>query len=369
MNKLHLAFVIGSMRFGGAERAVLNLVNSLSKKGHKIDLIMISAKGEFISLVSKDVRNVDLNSSKSIYANKKFSKYLSENNPDIVVAFQNHVQLMVLISALFWKYKGKIVLNEQSTFSQNNNGFKGLLQKVLSGLIFSRADKIIAVSNGVMFDLIKNFPKLKDRMEVIYNPIEGWDVKIPMKSIPSHPFFGKDKKVIVAAGRLTKSKNFELLLQAFRIVNHSNDYYLLILGEGEERNNLLSLAKNIGIEQSVSFPGFVSDPLAYFSKADLFVLSSNYEGLPGVLIEALSCGCKIVSTDCNYGPAEILENGKYGKLVPVNNVQKLAESIKIALNENVDATILRNRAKDFSIETIAEQYLLCFEKLLFTSVR
>lgn len=366
-NKFYLAFVIGSMKFGGAERAILNLVNALCKMGYQIDLVLIDGKGEFLPLINEEVKVIDLQSKRSVFAFRKFSKYLSKNNPDGVIAIQNHVQLMVLICTIISKYKGKIVLNEQSTFSENLNGLKGFFQKGLSKILFPMADKLITVSEGVKVDMIRHFPRLTDRIEVIYNPIVATNVSPSSNSSPDHPFFNSDKKVIIAAGRLTKSKNFELLIKAFRLVNNNNEFHLLILGDGEERNNLILLAKKFKIDHFVSLPGFVSDPLTYFSKADLFVLSSNFEGLPGVLIEALSCGCKIVSTNCNFGPSEILENGKFGRLVPVNNVDALAKSILLALSEKNDPFLLKKRANDFNIETISSRYDDFFKKLLETS--
>jgi glycosyltransferase involved in cell wall biosynthesis len=178
-----------------------------------------------------------------------------------------------------------------------------------------------------------------------------------------HLFFSSGRKVIISAGRLTKSKNFELLIRAFDIVNKRMPVKLIILGDGEEMQNLKNLKKSFHLTNDVSFPGFVKNPGAYFSKADLFVLSSDYEGLPGVIIEALACGCKVVSTDCKNGPREILMDEKLGWLSQVGNTNDLAEKILTALNSPVDKSALVQRANDFHQDRIVDDYIKLFNTL------
>jgi glycosyltransferase involved in cell wall biosynthesis len=162
--------------------------------------------------------------------------------------------------------------------------------------------------------------------------------------------------VILGVGRLTPAKDFPTLLRAFARVRQVRAVRLVILGEGELRGTLEALVRDLGLEDSVSLPGFVQNPYAYMARAKLFVLSSAWEGFGSALVEAMACGLPVVSTDCG-GPSEILEGGMYGRLVPVGDPQALAEAILTALVEPPQADLLRARAEDFSVEKIADQYL------------
>lgn len=351
------------MRIGGAERAALHLMNSLVKRGLKVDLVLLHKTGDFLSKVDPQIIIFNLNKRKASESIGVFKKYLQSNDPDKIFAIQNHIQLMVLIAVKLISWKGKVILNEQSTYLKNLKGFKGFMQIQLSKLLFPRAERIVAVSQGVAEELINEFPALKSKISVINNPIIT-DEFLSVKNLPvDHPFFNGENKVIISAGRLTKSKNFDLLIRAFHKLKSSEHLKLIILGDGEENHHLKHLIKQLQLTDNVSFPGFVNDPCRYFTKAEIFVLSSDYEGLPGVIIEALACGCKVVSTDCENGPAEILMNQKYGWLTPVGDSKALAEKIEIALNSHVDRVSLMNRANDFHENKIVDEYMELFSKL------
>lgn len=363
-NDIHVAFVIGSMRAGGAERATLNLINGLSQRGLSIDLVLLSSKGEFVNEISKSIHIVSLNKSRTIYSVKAFQIYLKENNPDIIVAIQNHIQLLVLLSIKLSHWKGKIILNEQSTFSRNVTGIKGGVQKLLSKYLFQSAHVITSVSKGVKDDFIKSFPSLHIKNSVIPNAIIT-DQFDEYKNHPvKHHFFEAGGKVVIAAGRLVKSKNFAVLLKAFAMAKKEKDIKLIILGDGPELFSLQQLAIELNISDDVSFQSYVQYPSQYFSKASVFVLSSDYEGLPSVIIEALACGCKIVSTNCENGPAEILMNGTFGWLVPVGDVNALSSSILVALKTEIDSNQLIERSKDFHQKKVVEQYESLFSELI-----
>ncbi len=362
-NPLHIAVVIGSMRIGGAERATLHLINGLSNAGMKVELVLLHRTGEFLASVNKEIKIINLNKRKASHAVLVFGDYLKTNKPDLLFVVQNHIQLMVLLAVKFSSWKGKIVLNEQSTFSKNLKGFKGYFQKLLSKLLFEKADKITVVSEGAAIDFGKQFPGLRSKIQIIPNAIVTEKLLKVKDQLIDHPFFNLGYKVIIAAGRLTKSKNFDLLLRAFELIYKKENAKLIILGDGEERQNLKILKNALRLKDDVSFPGFVSNPVKYFSKADLFILSSDYEGLPGVIIEALACGCKIVSTNCESGPAEILKNGELGWLTPVGDVQALADSIVIALNTQINKELLIDRALDYHEDKIIGKYMDLFNSL------
>ena len=357
MNRPDLTFVIGSMRIGGAERATLHLMNGLVTKGLNIELVLLHKAGDFLAKVDPKITIVNLNKRKASQSIGIFKKYLKTNNPKTLFIVQNHIQLMVLFTVKISSWKGKIILSEQSTYLKNLKGLKGFVQKFLSKIFFPRADSIIAVSEGVAVELKRIFPKLESKIHVIYNPIITNEF-IKVKDRPvDHPFFNRGNIVIVSAGRLAKSKNFDLMIRAFHKVNKTVPVKLIIFGDGEENHHLKNLINSLHLTDDVSLPGFVSDPCMYFSKADLFVLSSDFEGLPGVIIEALACGCKVVSTDCENGPAEILMNGKFGWLTSVGDCEALAARIQVALNSQTDKSLLIERSNDFHVEKIANSYL------------
>jgi glycosyltransferase involved in cell wall biosynthesis len=181
----------------------------------------------------------------------------------------------------------------------------------------------------------------------------------------NHPWFKPGAApVILAVGRLIPQKDFQTLIRAFAILQRKSKARLVILGEGRQRLELESLTQELGIAPHVEMPGFVSNPYQYMAGASVFALTSRYEGLPGVLIQALACGCPVISTDCPGGSAEILDHGKYGRLVPINNDTVLADAMDSVLNEQPDKNILRKRASLFSVERATQQYLDYLDNIL-----
>ena len=174
-----------------------------------------------------------------------------------------------------------------------------------------------------------------------------------------HPWFAPGAPpVILGAGRLTEQKDFPTLIRAFALVRKKHPARLMILGEGEERSKLETLVQELGLEKEVSLPGFVDNPYKYMKRAAVFVLSSRWEGFPNVLVEAMALGTPVVSTDCPNGPAEILENGKWGELVPVGETQSLASAVLRTL-DRVDVVRVKGaaeRADQFRVESIIREY-------------
>lgn len=358
-----IAVVIGSMRIGGAERATLNLINGLVKKGLKVELVMLYQTGDFLKSIDRQINIVNLNKRKASQGFSAFKDYLKKHDPEILFVVQNHIQLMALLAVSFSSWKGKIVLNEQSTFSKNLNGIKGIVQIILSRFLFQRADKITCVSEGVANDLKKRMPSLNPKIVVIPNAIITDNFYKLKDENVNHPFFSSGCPVIISAGRFIKSKNFDLLIKAFAILSIDQQAKLIILGDGEQRHHLKHLVRDLNLKDDVDFPGFVPEPCMYISKSDLFVLSSNYEGLPGVIIEALACGCKVVSTDCENGPSEILMDGKFGRLTPVGNADELAVAMRKALSSKQEKQMLIDRANDFHVDRIVSKYVELFKSI------
>ena len=245
----------------------------------------------------------------------------------------------------------------------------GTLHDVLrSGRLHQRArrsypftDFAVGISQGTTAEL-EGIPGMaRDRIHTIYNPVVSADLDRKARESPHHPWFDERPcPVILAIGRMRKVKDFPTLLRAFARLLVQRPARLVVLGEGRLRPTLRSLAQELGIAEHVDFPGFQENPFAFLAKADLFVLSSTHEALPTVLIEAMACGCPVVSTDCPFGPREILEDGRLGPLVPVGDEEALADAIARTLDEPPEREALRQRASFFSVDRAVEQY----EKLL-----
>jgi glycosyltransferase involved in cell wall biosynthesis len=197
-----------------------------------------------------------------------------------------------------------------------------------------------------------------DHIRVIYNPIEISQIIEKALMCADHSWIsGKTTPIALAVGRLCKDKNFNTLLKASTILRNRKTIRFIILGDGEERTELTNTINENKLDSIVSMPGYKPNPYPYMRNADVFVLSSKYEGFPNVLVEAMACEVPIVSTDCPSGPAEILDGGKYGKLVPVGDAEAVAEAIEATLESPVNRNLLKQRAENYSIDKIITQYI------------
>jgi glycosyltransferase involved in cell wall biosynthesis len=235
---------------------------------------------------------------------------------------------------------------------------KKLFRLQLAGRFYPWADAIIAVSDGVADDVARVTSLPRESITTIHNPVVTPELQEKMRAPLDHPWFAPgNPPVLLAVGRLVDQKDFPTLLKAFARVRAVRKARLIILGEGKERPELEALTGKLGVASDVDLPGFVLNPFPYMIRASALVLSSAWEGLPGVLIEAMACGCPVVSTDCPSGPAEILNGGAYGPLVPVGDDAALAKAILSVLEAPPDSERLRAQAALFSVDRATDQYL------------
>jgi glycosyltransferase involved in cell wall biosynthesis len=365
---LKISFFLPSLHGGGAERVVVNLIKEFAKKGISVDLVLANAKGPYLREIPKEVKIFDLKSRRVHFALPKLVRYFKKEKPEIFVSSLSHANIVSIIAKKIARSKTKLFLREDTTLSlayYNSKSFKTKIMPFLMKLLYPYSDLVIAVSKGIKDDLEK-FAKLpENKIKVIYNPIITQDLFIKAKEPVDHPWFAPDSPpVILGVGRLTKAKDFPTLLKAFALVRKEIDSRLVILGEGDDRKSLEKLSKDLDIEEYLWMPGFVDNPYKYMSKASVFVLSSIYEGLPTVLVEALALSCPVVSTDCPSGPDEILENGKYGKLVPVGDHIAMAQAIEEILTGKVHYMVPKSVLEQYTLEFSSNQYI----KLLFENV-
>ena len=225
-------------------------------------------------------------------------------------------------------------------------------------LFYRGADRIVAVSKGVKDDLVKITGLDPDDIDVIANPVISSRIHELSKAPIMHPWLSDGKlPIVVGAGRLTRQKDFPTLIKAFAKVIAIRPMRLIILGEGDDRPKLTALARNLGIEAHVSLPGFEANPYAFINRASLFVLSSIWEGSPNVLTEALALGIPAVATDCQSGPREVLQNGRYGPLVPIGDPDALAKAMLKVLADPPDAEFLKTAVREFTVAFSSRRYL------------
>lgn len=354
-----VAFHVHSLEGGGAERVLVNLANQLALSGVRTDIVLVSKSGPYLPMVDERVRIVDLAGKGSLGSSLKLARYLEAEQPRALVACMEPSCIAAAVASVVSKAPTKIFMWEHITPSVHLAHTKKIKEKLLPPLCvaaFKRAEKVIAVSEGCATDTAKMYRIGMDRMVTIHNPIRVDEIREMAKAPSDHPWVGDpDRPLLLGAGRLTEQKDFPSLLRALVEVRKTVDARLVILGEGPLESSLKALASHLGIQDVVDFPGYVTNPFALMARSDLFVLSSLYEALPTVLLEAIVCGANVVSTDCPAGPDEILYGGKYGVLVKTGSASALAEGILEGLR-NPRPGLPEEKIAGFRSENIAMQF-------------
>jgi glycosyltransferase involved in cell wall biosynthesis len=358
-SKKHLALFLPGLYEGGAERVFLNLADGLSTRGYRVDLVLARAEGPYMVQIPAGVRLVDLKASRVSGSVPALVKYLNHERPDTLLSgmFAN---VIALWARRLCAFPGQLIITEHNTLSSvigNNADLRWQLYPKLAGWFYPWADNIIAVSSDVADDLTRVAKIRPSLIQVIYNPVITPDLQAKSIEPLEHPWF-KDGEppVILAVGRLTDQKAFDMLIQAFFLLRKDRAARLLILGEGENRPALQALIEQLGLEQDVNLMGFVKNPYPYMAHANLFVLPSRWEGLPTVLIEALYLGTPVVATNCPGGSREILKDGQFGKLVPVDAPMILAGAIEESLSARRSGPP-QNSWQPFNLDSVLDQYV------------
>jgi glycosyltransferase involved in cell wall biosynthesis len=346
---------------GGVQRMCVTIANSLAARGVNITCVVPQPTGPFLERLS-NVTLVDLGTRQAITLVRRFARYLREQRPTAVIAAQQHAIVAAVLARRLAGVEVFLAAVQHNTLSelcrQSRRPTVRWLLPSAARLLFRRADQLCAVSEGVAADLaaVTGIP-VRD-IKVVYNPTVTPEIAKQSALESGHAWFdAKDRPVILGAGNLISIKNFAMLIRAFARVRQVRPVRLVILGEGEERRKLERLAHELGVAAELDLPGFMPNPYAFMARADVFALASRVEGLPNTIIESLACGCPVVSTDCPSGPAEILENGRHGRLVPVDDDAALADAILATLSATSNAAELRRRAADFSVERAVDRYL------------
>lgn len=363
-----ITIVLPNLQGGGAERVALYLANRWVEQGVQVEFVLMEARGELLELVDPRIPIRSLKASRIRGSILPLQRYFAERKPAV-----SWVGLWPLTSAaiLAWQLAGRP--GTLFTTDHTNLSISCLQELKLSPLylqallrsIYPLATGLMAVSEGVKQDLCRLGAFADERITVIYNPVvRGLMNPAPLDPAVRQQLWGPGfNHHVLAVGSFKTQKNFPLLLRAFAQLPQSLNAKLTILGEGLLRPELESLIQDLRLDDRVSLPGFALDPSPWYRSADLFVLSSSWEGFGNVIVEALECGVPVVSTDCPSGPAEILDNGRYGRLVPVGDATALAAAMQASLLESHDHEALRRRAQAFAVPRIADHYLAYFRSM------
>ncbi len=394
MIPVHVAFTIPDLGGGGAETVVLNLAEELLRRGHRVDIVLLQAivqrhvpqgtrlfvAGDTTELsvpgkVAPETRpqvieapttstsadwiraaralNRDplcLPSMRLVRQARAVASYMEHEKPDCVLPNIRRAQFATLLACRLFKRHPPVA-------PIVHNLVRGRRHLRRLRHLAGDAAGFICVSHGIAANLAAAVGVLADHITTIYNPVVTAELHAKASEPPAHPWLEDGgPPVVVAAGHLEERKDFATLIRAFERLTARRACRLVILGEGKQRQQLETLVTDLGLAGRVSLPGWVENPQALFARASLFVLSSVHEGLPTVLIEALACGCPCVSTDCPAGPAEILQHGSFGPLVPVGDEAALAEAMDRVLQRPPDRNRLRQRGADFSAQKAGDDY-------------
>jgi glycosyltransferase involved in cell wall biosynthesis len=358
-----IAIFLPALYGGGAERTLLKLASGIVARGYSVDLVLARAEGAYVSEIPPKVQVVDLKASRDLLSLSALVGYLHRVRPAALLSAL-HTNIIAILAKKISGVSTRVIVSERNTFSHRaasfSSDFRMRLMPTLVRAFYPSADWVVAVSVGVADDLVKRVGIPKDRLTVIYNPIITPEFRAKVLQSLEHSWFASGQPpVILSVGRLVAQKDFATLISSFARIRETNDARLIILGEGDERRSLEAQVRSLGLEKHICLPGFVSNPYPYMREASVFVLSSKYEGLPGVLIEALFCGPQLVATDCPSGPREILCDGDYGQLVPVGNPESLARAIRKALASDA-APSPEESWRRFELEAVVDQYVHLF---------
>ena len=356
---------------GGAEKMTVLLANALHERGNQVVFCVRSDSGETRHLLNPSipVRDMGIANDSKVKKNLKniliLRNILAGSDFDVMLSITSEMSQVAAAAAWLSPRHIPLITVIHNTLSKEIHSFQRI-RELLFPWVSRRMDGAIAVSEAVREDYIKICRADPEKVFTVYNPVVSETI-FRMAGEPSgHPWLEKERswRTLILAGRLSYQKNHELMLRALKRLCSVGDFRLILLGIGELEEDLKKKCWELGVEDQVNFRGYVRNPYPYFAEADCVVLSSRFEGLPTVLIEAMACGSRIVSTDCPSGPREILGDEEFGFLVPPEDEKALAAGILKALETEPDREKLRRRSLDFSVEKSAARYEAVMERIL-----
>jgi glycosyltransferase involved in cell wall biosynthesis len=359
-----LGFYIPNLSVGGAEQVAVNIVNGLAKRGYDVELVLSHPGGELRSQLLPEVPVIELASTRVPVAGigahiPRIVSYLEDREPTALIAHMLHSGTVCLAAGRLADSETTVVPTQHIAIGPTSGrSVKSKALRRLAKRLYPSASRIIAVSQGVSDSLVEHMDVPPEAVSVLHNPVEVDDIRRRARDPVDHEWIEDDTlEVVLFVGRHQSQKALDTWLRAFDRVHESDpDTRAIVAGTGTLTPDLRDLADELGISDVVSFPGYVDNPFGYMACASVFLLSSRYEGLPTVLIEAMACGCPVVATDCPSGPREIFVDGEYGPLPAVGDVDGIAAAVRETLADPVDPDVLRRRADDFAPAAVFDDY-------------
>ncbi len=358
-----ICIFIATFGDGGVERMLVNLARGLDHLGTQVDFIVKDARIPYIDKLPASVKLIEFGQAKRRQRIRQLLAYLDENRPDVLISAKGKDDLVALHAKGQTTAPTRFFLRPGTAVSErlrarNANWVKRWRTHRRMRWLYRHTDGVIAVSNGVAEEIIGATGVDPAKVKVVRNPNITPELYDLAAAPLNHPWFapGEDP-VMLGIGGLRLQKDFPSLLRAFARVNQQRPARLMILGQGHQHDELIGLAKSLGVADRVALPGFVDNPYAYLSRAALFVLSSLWEGSPNVVTESLALGTPVVATDCRSGPNEITQQGRYGQLVPVGDVPALADAILETLANPPESEWLKGAVQEYTMEKSAARYL------------
>lgn len=362
MIKYDILFISSRLGNGGAEKHLVRLLNNWANG--KLKLLLTRPGGNYENLLNTNITKAYLSkASKSYFISLIYSVFtlyrlLRKNKPAVIVSFQDGPNIIALIAKKISRSPVKIIICVQNNPINLLQNRRLISIYWLAKVFYHEADYMIALSKGIQKTYIKLVPFFKKKSTVIHNI--GYPEMLERNNF-KFPYLNEKEIRIVFCGRFVRQKNLPLLIDAFtKVLDDNHEVKLFLIGEGKDETKIRERVKSKGIQDNVEFVGFIPDPTVYFKNGDIFVLSSSWEGFGNVIVEAMACGIPVISTDCPFGPAEIISNGINGILVPPNDVEKLSEAIIYLLNNPEVRKRISiggiKRAKNFQAKSIVNQY-------------
>ena len=349
-----ILFYMPSFGGGGAERNGALLAIEFSRRGHKVLMTVDRLNGPNRKLLPDSVEVYSLTGNAHAAQTISLRRVLRSFRPDIIYALHGLSIIKILLATAGILSSKKVVISYHSLYDPKGRP-GGRMTYQLAALLTRLVGATIAVSSDVRNELVTRFRASKKHVRVVHNPVDiQW---IEGQALMSKPSWLEGRRYILSAGRLVHQKDYGTLLYAFACIQGYIEHDLVIIGEGPLRQNLETLIDELGLNGRVYMPGYLPNPFPVYRDADLFALSSAFEGFGNVLIEAMALGVPVVATRCPGGPREILAEGRYGTLVPVGEPKTLGEAILSTLADPLDSEMLKIRAKDFSLEKVGDIYL------------
>jgi glycosyltransferase involved in cell wall biosynthesis len=355
--KYRLAFLLRDLGEGGAERSALRLANGLARDGQSVVLLLFAQKGPLLTAVAPEVEVVDLRGS--------FFNLLARLRAlRIDFLLPVYTSMRALLARLVLRVPFHVVLSQRNMFTLDRGPLQTRLRFLRCRLLYPMASACVCISQGVAEEMRSLRLVEPEKIRVIYNPVVTNELSVQMEAPLDHPWFEESATVVLGVGRLGSQKDFATLIRAFALLApRYPKLRLLILGEGRQRAMLEKILREEDLADRVSLPGYAANPYPYMKRAALFVMTSRFEGFGNVAAEALACGCTVVSTDCKSGPAEILDNGKYGYLAKTGDISDVARAMEEALRHPLPREELKRRAAFFSERRAVEGYERLFADL------